>query len=128
MREAILRVVGVEELERLVRELYECAVRGDVAAAQLILRYVVGKPGNAVDPDRVDLDEWAVANAAPTRAEALFVLLDGLDPGAMAELARRLCPAEPGAAREKLFEGARSRDCILAVAEAQKRRAARLPK
>ncbi|MDA1267304.1 MAG: hypothetical protein O2816_19660 [Planctomycetota bacterium] len=39
---------------------------GDVAAARLVLSYVVGRPTDAPDPDRLDEQELRLLKAAPS--------------------------------------------------------------
>lgn len=46
-----------QDLEDIVGKLVELACDGDVAATRLVLAYTLGKPADAVDPDRVDVDE-----------------------------------------------------------------------
>lgn len=61
LREAILRVVTPDVLEKIFAMLEKKASEGDVAATKLLLQYSVGKPKPMVEPDRVDLDEWDLA-------------------------------------------------------------------
>ncbi len=58
LRKLVLEVVSAEDLEAIVRKLVELAREGDVAAARLVMGYTLGKPAEAVDPDRMDIEEW----------------------------------------------------------------------
>src|SRR5947208_839977 len=57
MRKLLLNTVPGERLANIVLALVEKAEKGDVAAAKLVLQYTVGKPAEAVDPDRIELED-----------------------------------------------------------------------
>ena len=57
IRKLLLNTVPGERLAKIVLAMVEKAEAGDVAAAKLILQYTVGKPAEAVEPDRVEIDE-----------------------------------------------------------------------
>jgi hypothetical protein len=77
---------------------------GDVAAATLYLSYALGKPVKAVDVDRLDLDEFALLDAAPTKSRVFWVMADSADPATAAENIRNFVPTDPGKARDAMFE------------------------
>jgi hypothetical protein len=52
MRRVLCDAVSEEDLAAIARQMLEKAKGGDVAAAKLLLGYVVGQPVQAVDPDR----------------------------------------------------------------------------
>jgi hypothetical protein len=58
LRREFLAEASGEDLRAICRALLERAKGGDVAAAKLALGYLVGKPGQAVDPDTLDEQEW----------------------------------------------------------------------
>jgi hypothetical protein len=58
LRRALLDAVTSDKLRQLVDALLERAIAGDNAAARLVLQYALGKPAQAVEPDRVDVDEY----------------------------------------------------------------------
>jgi hypothetical protein len=72
LRRALLDFVTPQRLSELAQALFEPALGGDVAAARLLLAYTLGQPAPAHDPDREDLDEWALLAADPTNGEALM--------------------------------------------------------
>jgi hypothetical protein len=78
LRGALLEAATAERMVALGEKLFELAMAGDLAAAKLLLAYAVGKTPGAVDPDRLDLDEWSIANAMPTVGQFLRVFVDGL--------------------------------------------------
>jgi hypothetical protein len=55
LRKALLESLGEEDVAKLGRKLLDQAMTGDVAAAKVLLSYLVGKPDKAVDPDRTEL-------------------------------------------------------------------------
>ena len=60
---------------RLVEVLRQRAEGGDMVAMKLILQYVLGKPAETVDPDRIAIDEWQkLRDAAVNLDEAGDVL------------------------------------------------------
>jgi hypothetical protein len=80
LRAALLEAATAERMKALGEKLYELAMAGDLAAAKLLLVYAVGKPFDAAHPDRLDLDEWAVASAAPTVGQFLRAFVDSVRP------------------------------------------------
>jgi hypothetical protein len=57
IRKLLLHTVPGEALAKIVLAMVEKAQAGDVAAAKLVLQYTVGKPAEAVEPDRIELDD-----------------------------------------------------------------------
>jgi hypothetical protein len=92
LRSALLECLTGERMKALGERLYAAAVGGDWTAAKLLLAYAVGKPREAVDADRLDLDEWKLLDAAPTLAQYLRLSMDGVDPKDAAELFKKLHP------------------------------------
>ena len=88
MHRAFMAAVTPEEMQSLAASLWIKAKNGDVAAAQLVLAYMIGKPRTAPDPDAIDLGEWKLAQAHPTLAEVLAATFDGVAPGVAAAVAR----------------------------------------
>jgi hypothetical protein len=80
LRAALVEAATVERMKALGEKLYELAMAGDLAAAKLLLAYAVGKPRDAVDADLLDLDEWSIANGAPTVGEFLRAFVDSMRP------------------------------------------------
>jgi hypothetical protein len=80
VRKAILDDLGVDAIRKLMRKLYDQAMGGDVNAARVVLNYAIGKPAPVVDPDRADLNEWALADAAPTLPRIWAAMIECLSP------------------------------------------------
>src|SRR5262245_54948286 len=58
LRSALVNKVTPEDIEDVVLILLLKAKQGDLAAVKLLFSYVLGKPANTVDPDRLDEQEW----------------------------------------------------------------------
>ncbi len=84
-REAFTAAVTPEDLRDLARALFTHAREGDMQAAALLLAYVLGKPTDAPDPDRLDLDEAELLMSAPAEVDVLQAACEGLDAGQVAE-------------------------------------------
>ena len=57
MRSALLDAVGENGLADIVQGMVTAAKGGDVAAAKLLLSYLLGKPVESVEPDYVEIHE-----------------------------------------------------------------------
>jgi hypothetical protein len=60
IRKLLLNAVPGERLAKIVLAMVEKAEAGDVAAAKLVLQYTAGKPAEAVNPDRIELDDHRI--------------------------------------------------------------------
>ncbi len=65
---------------------------GDAAAAKLLLAYGIGLPTEAVNPDRVELEEFRLLKECPTPARVRQLLLDGLPPATVVDLVQEHFP------------------------------------
>src|SRR5262249_36621873 len=102
LRKAFLDVADEAKLRALAQKLYDLALSGDLPAAKLYLSYTPGEPTPAPDPDRLDLEEWKLAAAAPSRLEVFKQAFDGFDPGVAAHFASQ--EKNPDEASERLFD------------------------
>jgi hypothetical protein len=68
-RKALLGAVTAADVAAVAKKLRDLALAGDVAAAKVLLSYVVGKPAEVTDPDRLDLNELALLREFPTLAD-----------------------------------------------------------
>jgi hypothetical protein len=92
LRKALLEAVTDTDIGRLGQKLLAQALDGDVVAAKLLLSYVVGRPGGAVDPDRLELDAVKLILAWPTASE-LLAGLSGVRPEVAAEIISNWLPS-----------------------------------
>jgi hypothetical protein len=109
LRRALSMAVSEEDIAVVARQLLEKAKAGDVAAAKLLLGYVVGQPAPVVDPDTLDRQEWAVFQQIPVPAPEVARLLNDVPVDFACELGRTLAPFLRDMAAQKartVFSGA----------------------
>src|SRR5438128_11523499 len=78
LRRAMVNFVSEDDLKHLVFVIKMRAEGGDMAAAKLLLQYVIGKPTETVDPDRVDVDEWEKLQEQARPAQEMSAIMDGV--------------------------------------------------
>jgi hypothetical protein len=81
-----------EDVDAIAQRLVELARTGDVAAARLLLSYAVGRPTDAVDPDTLDQQEWAIFRQIPVPPAEVERLLHDVPVDFACELTRALAP------------------------------------
>jgi len=92
LRSVLLDAVSDDDLQAVARKLVRQAKRGDVAAAKLLLTYLIGRPVAAVDPDGLDMQEWRLRQDCPQLGDVIeaagrlvieraFIMLQKLEPG-----------------------------------------------
>jgi hypothetical protein len=79
LRGILAEVVDPERMRRIVTALADLAEKGDLDVARFLFEYLLGKPGAAPDPDRLDLEEYKLFEAHPTIFEATRTLVDNVD-------------------------------------------------
>jgi hypothetical protein len=99
LRKALLESVSEADLARVGQKLLALALDGDIAAAKLLLHYTVGKPTEAVDPDRLALDAVRLLLSWPTVSE-LLAGLSGVRPEIAADVVTHWTPATADEAME----------------------------
>ena len=93
LRRELLARCTPERLGKIADRMMELAEEGNVSAAKLIFQYVLGKPHEAVSPDRVDIDEVQTFKDGSCRKEELFpTLLGGVPADVSAEMLRKFTP------------------------------------
>ncbi len=70
-RTLLLEAITDDEIRQLGRKLWSFAMKGEFEAAKILLPYLVGKPRDAVEPDRADLDEFHLLIDGPTHGEVI---------------------------------------------------------
>src|SRR5271166_6331543 len=71
LRAAFLRRLTPEHIEEIAGILHEKARSGDLAAIRLLLAYSIGKPAPTVNPDRLDIQEWQIAQETSVQPSEL---------------------------------------------------------
>ncbi len=74
-RKAVCEAVTDQDFRDLAARLLQAARRGDLAAVKLLFAYTIGRPGNAVDPDTLDVQEWSLMRQSPLNPEEMVPLL-----------------------------------------------------
>jgi len=72
----MLNAITPEDIAAIVQALIAQARKGDKAAARLVFTYALGRPSPAVDPDRLDQDEWQKQQETSTMYQEMPALVD----------------------------------------------------
>jgi hypothetical protein len=92
MRRAFFAAVTKEDLAAIAQAMIEKAKAGDVAAARLVIQYTMGRPAEAVDPDRLDEMEWQQWQRELVGTE-MPAVMTGVHAECANTIARKLVPA-----------------------------------
>ena len=91
-----------------------------MAAAKVLLAYVVGTPAPVADPDRLDLDELALALAQPLQAQLVLHGIAGVDPAAALAFLRHMAACHEQSPRS-ILEGCKGIDGAMQLASLRKK-------
>ncbi len=69
LRKKVLQVIGEDQMEEIILELFQLATKGNLQAIKVLLQYTLGKPAEAQNPDLVDVEEW---DQMKTASEKVF--------------------------------------------------------
>src|SRR4051812_18655705 len=100
LQKALVAAVSKQDIEARARRLLADALRGQVSSAELLLKYVVGKPAKADDPDRVGLEAWRLVQAWPWVSEFLVTVARAVNPA----VATTFAPPMVGDTPDKLVK------------------------
>jgi hypothetical protein len=78
LRSALVHCVRVKDMEEIAMALLLQARTGGQGAIKLLFQYVLGKPTEAVDPDRLDIDQWQKLQESARPFKEMKTVLDGL--------------------------------------------------
>jgi hypothetical protein len=92
LRRVLSTAVTEKDIAAIAKRLLEQAKAGDVAAARLLLSYAIGQPTEAVDPDTLDQQEWAIFRQVPVPAPEVERLIHDVPVDFACEMARALAP------------------------------------
>jgi hypothetical protein len=104
LQKALVAAVSKTDIEAMARRLLADALRGQVASAELLLKYVVGKPAKADDPDRVDLEAWRLIQAWPWLSEFVVTVARAVNPAVAAGFAPPMVGDTPDKLVKKMEE------------------------
>ena len=92
MRKLMVNFFNEDRMNHIAIILYEKASRGDLGAMKFIFQYVMGKPPETVDPDRLDIDEWQKMQERARPPEEISKVIDAMPVDKMCEMARIVWP------------------------------------
>jgi hypothetical protein len=92
LRQTLLDVATPDKLRKLVDALIERAIHGDTAAAKLVLQYTLGKPAAAVDPDRIDFDEYRLLKDSAVPVTEWMSVIDAMPVNVVNDIADAFVP------------------------------------
>jgi hypothetical protein len=101
LQKALIAAVTPADIEALAKRLLADALSGQVPSAELLLKYVVGKPAKADDPDRVALEAWRLIQAWPMLAEFAVAVVRNVNPAVAAAFAH-VMPNDLAAVQQRL--------------------------
>src|SRR4051812_22222710 len=78
LRKLVLSAMTEDRMRQLVEFLFECAMKGDMAAAKMLLQYSLGKPAEAVEPDRIDVEEHKLREESAIPLDRVMDYMDRL--------------------------------------------------
>jgi hypothetical protein len=100
----MIKRVTQEKFDQAVDTLTEMAIKGNAQAQKLFFTYIVGKPVQTVDPDRMDFDEWNIyRDSVPMKAESATVMQAG-DPQLHLDYVRIMRPIITEIMREEVLK------------------------
>jgi hypothetical protein len=80
LRKALLSAVTPALLRAVADELIAQALGGKLEAIKLLFQYVLGQPTEMPDPDRVDIEEWKLAQERAVPAGEVAALFESMAP------------------------------------------------
>jgi hypothetical protein len=93
LRKALLEVVTPEEMRQVAFTLLLRAKTGNLAAIKLLFQYVIGKPAEGVDPDRLEVEEWKLAQESKVNVADLHETVQHMPAETANLLVRHAWPA-----------------------------------
>jgi hypothetical protein len=103
-RAAVCQEATADDFRELARLLVMMAKGGDLAAMKLLFTYTVGRPGDTVDPDTLDWQEWQMYQQTAATPEALSAVLKSVPQEVACTLIRAVMPFVAENMRQKTVE------------------------
>jgi hypothetical protein len=111
LRAALVNFVTEDDMKHLCFVLKMRAEGGDMVAMKLLFQYVLGKPAETVDPDRLDVDEWQKMQEKSRPPEEATKVMGGLPAQTVCEVTKVAWPcAVEQAFQQPLLAGLRMLD------------------
>ena len=92
LRKQILEALGTERFGRVLEAIIVKAEAGDIPAAKLLFQYALGKPGAAVEPDRLDVEEFKLKQESAITPDTWTDTFQKLDVGTVNGLHDQVWP------------------------------------
>jgi hypothetical protein len=92
LRAALVNFVTEDDMKHLAFVLKMRAEGGDMQAMKLLFQYVLGKPSETVDPDRLDVDEWQKMQEKSRPPDEATKVLNGLPAQTVCEVTKVAWP------------------------------------
>jgi hypothetical protein len=120
LRAALVNFVTEDDMKHLCFVLKMRAEGGDMVAMKLLFQYVLGKPAETVDPDRLDVDEWQKMQEKSRPPEEATKVLGGLPAQTVCEVTKVAWPcAVEQVFKQPLLAGIHALDARAASAKPQ---------
>jgi hypothetical protein len=94
LRQTLVNFVTEEDMKHIAFVLKMKAENGDLQAMKLLFQYVIGKPTDTVDPDRLDVDEWEKIQECARPAEEMGEVMDRLPANLACDMTKIAWPCE----------------------------------
>jgi hypothetical protein len=94
LRKALVNFVTEDDMKHIAFVLKERAMGGDLAAIKLLFQYVLGKPNESVDPDRLDVDEWQKLQETARPAEEMTTVMGRLPLNTLMDMTKIVWPCQ----------------------------------
>jgi hypothetical protein len=94
LRKTLVNFVTEDDMKHIAFILKERAMGGDLAAIKLLLQYLLGKPSETIDPDRLDLDEWQKLQETARPAEEMTTVMNRLPVNTLMDLTKIAWPCQ----------------------------------
>src|SRR6516225_9162891 len=117
LRKALVNFVTEDDMKHIAFVLKERATGGDLAAIKLLFHYILGKPNETVDPDRLDLDKWQKLQETARPAKEVTEVMGRLPVNTLMDLTKIAWPCR--VANEFAVP---TRDALLDMNKREKRR------
>jgi len=118
----MINFISEDDLKHILFVIKIKAEGGDMKAAKLLFQYVIGKPPETVDPDRVDVDEWGKLREHSRAAEEMSEVMTGMPAHLACTMAKIAWPCQVAQGlREPMLAGLAEMDARDAEREAGSR-------
>jgi hypothetical protein len=106
-QKALRQVVSLEDMREVMTVVKLKAKSGDMAATKIMFTYAAGKGVHAVEPDRLDIDEWKLTVEEAVDARDMKAIMTRLPVECANDIARAALPALGDGMMKTLGEGLR---------------------